>query len=286
MTLAALALVLVSAFMHATWNLLAKRSHGGATFVWLFNALGMLVYAPFVLGLVLIQRPHFDGLVLLFLAGDSLLHMSYFLMLQRGYRAGDLSLVYPLARGTGPLLTTIAAILFFGEHPTPVALIAVLLIIGGVAILTASPRAWRKPGARVAAIYGLLTGLIIAGYTLWDKQAVSTVMIPPLLLTWAGEAGQTIMLAPYATRHWSQVRAEWRDHRREVIGVAVLSPLAYIMVLTALVFTPVSYVAPAREVSILIGTLMGARLLSEGEGLRRLVAGGAIVLGIAALVVR
>ena len=79
------------------------------------------------------------------------------------------------------------------------------------------------------------------------------------------------------------VRAEWQAHRREALVVAVLSPLAYILVLTALVFTPVSYVAPAREIGILIGVIFGARLLAEGHARRRLLAAGAMVLGIVAL---
>lgn len=286
MTVAALALILAAAVMHATWNLLAKQSRGGAEFVWLFELFSILIYAPFAIAILVIGRPHIDTPILLFMAGTSVLHLAYFIALQRGYRAGDLSLVYPLARGTGPLLSTTAAILFFGERPTPIALAAVLLIIGGVVLLTIGSRSWKGAKARPAVAYGLLTGLIIAAYTLWDKHAVSVLLIPPLLYDWAGQIGQVALLSPFAIRHWATVRAEWRANRRAVLGVAALSPLAYILVLTALVFTPVSYVAPAREVSILIGTIMGARLLSEGEARRRLVAGSAIVLGILALVIQ
>ena len=78
---------------------------------------------------------------------------------------------------------------------------------------------------------------------------------------------------------------EWQTHRREAAGVALLAPLSYILVLTALAFTPVTYVAPAREISILIGTVMGARLLAEGDVQRRLAAASAMVLGVVALAV-
>src|SRR5262249_61564717 len=80
-------------------------------------------------------------------------------------------------------------------------------------------------------------------------------------------------------------RVEWRDHRAEAIGVAVLAPLSYILVLTAMQFTPVSYVAPAREISILIGTAMGTRLLAEGDVHRRLAAAAAMVVGVVVLAV-
>lgn len=285
MTLLALALVLTSAVFHATWNLLAKRAGGGAAFVWLFNALSAVIYAPLALGVVVVARPYIGWLELGFMVGSMALHLIYFLVLQRGYLVGDLSLVYPLARGTGPVLSTTAAILFFRERPTPVAITGALLVAASVFILTSGGNLRAVATARTAALYGLLTGAIIASYTLWDKYAVSALLIPPLLFDWANSCGRLAMLSPHALRHRAAIRAEWQTHRREALGVAILSPLAYILVLTALVFTPVSYVAPAREVSILIGTLMGARLLSEGDSRRRFVAAGAMVLGVIALAV-
>ncbi len=88
-----------------------------------------------------------------------------------------------------------------------------------------------------------------------------------------------------ALRHWRSARNEWRTHRFEAVGVALLVPLSYILVLTALQFTPVSYVAPAREISILIGTVMGTHFLSEGDVRRRLIAAGSMVLGVVGLAV-
>jgi drug/metabolite transporter (DMT)-like permease len=108
-------------------------------------------------------------------------------------------------------------------------------------------------------------------------------LIPPLLLDYGSSLGRAVLLAPYAFQHRPEVKKLWTDHRWEVIGVACLSPLAYILVLTALRFTPVSYVAPAREISVLIGVAMGARLLREGEVMRRMAAAGLIVLGVMTL---
>jgi drug/metabolite transporter (DMT)-like permease len=120
---------------------------------------------------------------------------------------------------------------------------------------------------------------------LWDKQAVSRFAVPPLILDWGSNLGRAILLTVLPLRYPEETRMEWRKHRFEAMGVAVLAPLSYILVLTAMQFTPVSYVAPAREISILIGTAMGTRLLAEGDGRRRLVAASAMVLGVVALAV-
>jgi drug/metabolite transporter (DMT)-like permease len=285
MTGLAVGLIIAAAFFHATWNLLVKRVAGGGAFLWLVCVWSGLLYAPLALWIIVMQRPVVGTRELVFIAGSAVFHLGYFTMLTKGYRLGDLSLIYPLARGTGPALSTAAAIAFFGERPTPMAIAGAILVVGGVFVLTSGRRTTGRAAAtsRWAVLYGLLTGGLIACYTLWDKTAVSTLLIPPLLLDWGANFGRLAFLSPLALRRWDDVRRHWRDHRLETIGVGVLAPLAYILVLTALVSTRVSYVAPAREVSILIGTVMGTRLLAEGDAARRLGAGVAIVFGVVAL---
>lgn len=282
MTLLALALVLAAAVLHATWNLLAKRAEtGGTEFVWLVAATATLLYAP--LGIVVVVRSlPLTGTQLGFMAGSAVLHVVYFLVLQHGYGVGDLSVVYPLARGTGPMLATLGAIAILGERPTRLALAGAAAVSIGVLALGWGTR--RRDGSRPAGVgYGLATGAVIASYTLWDGHAVATLAIPPIAYDWASNVGRSLLLGPVAVRRRTRVREVWTAHRREVLGVALLSPAAYILVLAALTFTPVSYVAPAREVSILIGTLLGARLLAEPDLGRRLVGAGAIVAGVIAL---
>jgi len=283
-TTAALGLVLAGAFIHALWNLIAKRVQAGAGFVCLFSLVAVCVYFPLVVAVVWWQRPHIGPIQLIFIGGTAVLHTGYFLALQQGYRLGDLSLVYPLARGTGPMLTTVAAIAFFGERPGPIALAGTALIGGGIVLLTTGPDAWRRPNARQAAAYAFVTGLFIAGYSLWDKRAVTTFAIPPVVLDWGDNVGRAVILAPALARG-AGLAGVWRRYRREIVLVGVLSPMPYILVLSAMVFTPVSYVAPAREISILAGALMGTRLLAEGDARRRVVAAGAMVAGLAALAV-
>ena len=285
MTLGALILILAAAFIHASWNLLNKRASGHVTFTWLVAFLSAIFYTPVALAVIFVTHLQIGFVELGLMAGSAALHSAYFVLLNQGYRVGDLSLVYPLARGTGPLLSTIAAIWLLGERPSVLALIGALLIIGGVVVITSNPKSLRQSGVKTAVFYAAVTGLFIAAYTLWDKQAVSRFAVPPLILDWGANLGRAILLTSLPARYPRQARAEWREHRFEAIGVAVLAPLSYILVLTAMQFTPVSYVAPAREISILIGTAMGTRLLAEGDGPRRLVAASAMVLGVVALAV-
>lgn len=285
MTVLALVLVLLSAVLHATWNYFAKRTNGGATFVWLYDTVSLILYAPLLIGFYIWQRPTLSWLELAFILGCGMLHLAYFILLQNGYRVGDLSLVYPLARGTGPLLATIIAITLFGERPTFIALGGVALIVVGVFLISGGPSIFKGKESRAGVIYGLVIGCFIAIYTLWDKHAVSVLLIPPLLYYYGSAIVRVGLMSPYALIHWDQVRQGWGKHRFEAIGVGVLSPLTYWLVLTAFVFTPVSYVAPAREVGVLFGAIIGAHLLSEGNVRRRLIAAGMIVLGIVALAI-
>jgi drug/metabolite transporter (DMT)-like permease len=279
----ALALVLASAVAHATWNLFAKRAAGGVPFLWLALTLAIPLYAPLAIAVVLLAAPSIGPVEILWMFVSGALHVAYFIFLQRGYRAGDLSVVYPLARGTGPVLATVAAILIFGERPTTVAIAGAVAIVGGVFVLTGDPRKLRARGVGAAVGYALLTGVTIATYTLWDKRAVSALLIPPLLYDWGTNVWRVFILTPLALRRWPEIRAEWAANRRAAFAVAALSPLAYILVLTALAISPVSYVAPAREIGILFGVLLGARTLAEADIGRRSIAAILMVGGVIAL---
>ena len=285
MTGSALTLILAAAVTHATWNFLNKHAGGHATFTWLVAVLSALLYAPAAITIIEVWQIQIDFITVGIVAGSAALHTAYFLLLNQGYRVGDLSLVYPLARGTGPLLSSVAAISFLGERPSVIALVGALLIVGGAVILTTNLDRLRQSGAQDALLYALITGLFIAAYTLWDKQAVSHFGVVPLVLDWGANVGRALFLTPIALKYSDQAVAEWLEHKYEAIGCAVLIPLAYILVLTAMQFTPVSYVAPAREISILIGTVMGTRLLGEGDVRRRLAGACAMVLGVVALAV-
>lgn len=285
MTPVALALVLAAAVAHATWNLLAKQAGGGVVFVWLYAAIGAAIYAPLALGQLALERFTFTWTGVGFMVGSGVLHTAYFVLLQRGYREGDLSLVYPVARGTAPVLSVGGAIALFGERPTAIALAGGLVITAAVYSLAGGPGPLSSRSGGAAVGYAVATGALIAAYTLWDKHAVGPLDQPPILYYWAAEMIRALLLAPVALLRRDILGTVWRRHRREALGVGLLGPLAYILVLFALESAPVSYVAPLREVSILFGAAMGAQLLNEGHTRRRLLAATAIVLGVVALAV-
>src|ERR687891_1742303 len=164
-------LILAAAFIHATWTLLNKRASGHATFTWLVAVMSALFYFPVAAAAVAYWQTPISITAIGFMAGSAVLHTAYFVLLNEGYRAGDLSLVYPLARGTGPLLSSLAAILFLGERPSTLALAGGLMIVVGVVVLTCNPQRLGQAGIRKAIGYALITGTFIAAYTLWDKQA-------------------------------------------------------------------------------------------------------------------
>jgi len=285
MTTLALSLVLAAAFVHASWNYFLKRSGGGTVFVWLFATLSALIYAPLAALVIWWQQPEFGWVHFGLMFASAALHTAYYLLLDRGYRSGDLSVVYPLARGTGPLITILCAVLLLQERPTPLAVTGALLIGGGAIALTGDPRKLRQSGNLHAVGFALLTGCMIASYTLVDKVAVAAWLIPPLVQDWAANLGRVLLLTPLALKLRSDIGPTWRRAKKEIVAVALLCPLSYILVLTAMVFTPVSYVAPAREVSILVAALMGTQLLAEGDVTRRLAAAAAMVAGITCLAV-
>lgn len=284
MSLLAFGLIFAAAFIHASWNLATKRIGGGVPLAWLMSAANLVVYAGPVVWYCLSQRPAISPLGWAFMLGTGLIHLWYGLALQRGYREGDLSVVYPLARGTGPLLTVAGATAFFGERPSWLGLIGVVLIVAGILLITMVGRHSADPErVRRGRTYGLLTGALIAAYTLWDKHAVSVLLVPPLLLDYANAVVGVTLLAPAAWRRRDEVRRHLREHPRELALIGVCRPLSYILILTAMTFTPVSVVAPAREVSILVGVFLGARLFEE-EGLRRrLIASALMLAGIAVI---
>ncbi|HWA27590.1 MAG TPA: DMT family transporter [Lacunisphaera sp.] len=286
MTLPALALILVAAFIHATWNLAAKRAGGGLPFVWVSSTMALGLYAVAATFYCFWRQPVLPAGIWWVVLGSGLLKTAYALLLQRAYRHGDFSLVYPLTRGTAPLLATIGAIAFFGERPTVLALAGGATIVACIFFLTGGPALLQADRAhlRQGVLYGLACGTCIGTFTVWDRQAVAHLHLPPVLY----DAGTQVVLfsivTPFAWKRRAEVAAAWRDHRGKAAIVGLLSPVAYVLILTAMVFTPVSYIAPAREISIVIGALFGAHLLREGDATRRLVAAGGMVAGIIALV--
>jgi drug/metabolite transporter (DMT)-like permease len=278
-----LGLVVAAAFAHASWNLVAKPAVGGAAFVWLCAMAGTLLYLPVLVLALLVDPGSLGWMTIALMAGSGALHALYFVLLQRAYASGELSVVYPLARGTGPLLSTTAAIVFLGERPSLPALAGAGLIVMAVFSLIRRSEDVGSSTLSRGTWFAVLTGAAIAAYTLWDKHAVGAAGLSPIVYYWGANLANAGLLTPVALRQREELRQAWTVSRARAVGVGLLSPLAYVLVLYALARAPVSYVAPARESSIVVGTLLGIFVLHEQDRGRRLAAAAAILIGVVVL---
>lgn len=273
------ALVALAAIAHATWNLAIKRSAtGGAVFLWLTFVLGAVLFAP--IGVVTLVESGTDWLPLAAVSGA--LQVGYFFLLQHAYRAGDVSVVYPLARGTGPLLSVILAVVVLHERPGIHALVGAAVVIAGVVVIGLAGSRGGSTVNRPGVLWGLAVGVIIAAYTLWDSNAVINGGMPPLGYYWAIVAA-ALLLTPAALRQRALVLPTLRQHWPTVAVVGLLSPLAYVLILLAVQLAPVSIIAPAREVSVVLVSLAGWLWLKEPHPVQRLIGAAVVLLGVALL---
>lgn len=284
MSLGIFLLVLLSSFLHASWNLLAKTISGGVPFVWLIAVVMSLVLLPFSVAWIWCFGFNCSvaNLGALFIA--SALHLVYFVALQKGYEAADLSVVYPLSRGSGPVFAAMGAVLFLGEQVTLIDAGALGLVVLGVLLISGlGQKSQNAPKRTLGVWYGLGIGFLIACYTLWDGYSVKTLLIAPVLLEYTTHPLRVVALLPLASRRWPEVRELWHQHRWKILSISVMSPVAFILVLYAILATPVHIVAPAREMSIVFGVIYGSRFLTEENFLARLTGSLLILTGIVLL---
>jgi drug/metabolite transporter (DMT)-like permease len=283
MTLAALGLVVASAFAHVTWNYLAKGSRDVFTFTWLLSIVSSIVYLPFA-ALSLWRNPPPPSIFTL-VGVSVILNLAYFRLLSASYARADLSVVYPVARGTGLILIPIGAALFLREPVSLAGALSILIIAIGLftihtrgtgrSALRGVLASWAEPGSRLA----FLTGVVIAAYSVWDKNVVGT--ISPVVLDTSVFVAQALVNAPtmLLTRR-AAAFAEFRERRGAVIAAGILAPFAYLLVLQALTFSRVAYIAPTREIGIVFGTILGLRQLKEPYPINRLLGAGLVVVGV------
>src|SRR5690625_1283518 len=167
--------------MHATWNFLAKQSQGGNLFVWLYMLVASIFLTPVALWVIYHQGLHLGWLEISIIIGSILLHIVYSISLQYGYKIGDLSLVYPTARGTGPFIVAVSAIFIYGETLTWWTFSGILLIVSSIFILGGGLKNVKNPDTKIPLLYGVYVGAIIASYTLVDKGAVSVANLSPIV---------------------------------------------------------------------------------------------------------
>jgi drug/metabolite transporter (DMT)-like permease len=275
----ALLLVLLAALCHSAWNLIVKTDarrleiQSGALVVGtLMCAPVLFFYSPWTLSL--------HAWVLI--AVSALFESAYVLALTSAYGAGDMSLVYPVARGSGTVLVAPLAVLLLAERLSTQGVIGVGLVVVGIFLShglgRGALRAWAVAGAHRRALgWALLTGALIAGYSLVNKVGVTLVPVPLYaFLVFLGDA----VLLRLVHRRWGATPPALRREAPwgRMIAVGVLMMGAYLAVLVAMSQAPVSYVVAAREVSVVVAALVGALVLHERHSIAR-VAGAVVIFG-------
>jgi drug/metabolite transporter (DMT)-like permease len=286
----ALGLVITAALLHALWNVAAKHAGASHTFPLLCSLLLAVLWAPIAAWAAMGGLAAWTPLAWALVLASGLTHLVYFRTLLRGYRESDLTVVYPVARGTGPLLSSAGAMLLLHEWPTAWTLAGVLGITAGDEHQAGGPALWRRAHdpaergrIRSGLLWGGMTGVLIALYTLIDGYSVKVLALSPILVDYIGNLMRIPFMLPEAWRDRADFRAAWRLHWKHALLVAAISPLGYILVLYAATMAPLSHVAPAREVSMLFAALIGGRLLGENDRGLRMLGAACMAGGVAAL---
>ena len=286
----ALALVVLAGLIHAIWNIAAKKAGGDVRFAAFSAALLLAIWAPLGLWIGWSALPLWGATEWTLVAASGVVHVFYYIVLLRGYRKADLTVVYPLARGSGPLLSSLVALFLLGERVTLLAALGVAAVVGGVFLIAGGPgllRAAQESEKKERVVrgvgYGLLTGVFIATYTVVDGYAVKVVLMSPILVDYFGNFVRLALLAPALLYDRAASAAHWRAQWKHALMVAALSPVSYVLVLFAMQTAPLSHVAPAREVSMLFAALIGGQLLGEGDRALRILGAACIAFGVMAL---
>lgn len=284
MSLTSFLLILGSACIHVVAHVALKRTRDRVAFTWWVLWWGCVLFAP-----VLVFRwqtiPPLGWAIMAF---SAVFEAGYFAAIAQAYQTGDLSVVYPLARGTAPLLTLIWATLFLQEQTQWGGVFGIALIALGLYVINLPKLgAWleplrelNRPGPR----WALLAGLCISGYTTIDKFGIG--LVDPLLYTYLALWMTLALLTPWTlrARGWAGLTQELRHSRFNSVISGFTTLAAYAIVLYAMqAGTPASYAGAVREVSVVLGTGIGIFILKEqGTWMRLggalLVAGGVVLI--------
>ena len=284
MTFTAALLVVLSAATHAYWNFLLKRSGGTQLFVGLSKVGEVVMFAPLFLVFVAPKIATLDGLLSLSVVGAAFVLVNY-VCLAWAYSHGDLSFVYPLARGSILLFLPFLAFLTVGERVSVVGALALAVIVAGIVTLQLPALEWRalaSLGPRLrspATTFALLAAFAAACYTLWDKHAVQRV--PAFAYIYLYTAITAVAYGAFIWRRHPRVEIaqQWRIHRSAILQVGFFNITSYLLVLLALRTGTSSYVIGLRQLSIAVGVLLGWWLLRETVSLPKRVGVALIVVG-------
>lgn len=277
----ALIVVLIAALLHAFWNLLAKDAVDSSAFMWWGVAVGATWYGAWVLTQA---WPGIPREIWLLLAASIFMEVAYVALITRGYASGDLSQVYPIARGAPPLLIALFSGIFLGERLPILGYLGIALLVVGVylASLPSMAELWKPLTAlsQHAAQWALLAAVAVAAYSMIDKVGVR--FATPLMYNAWVYTGIAIGYAPvvWSPRNRASTVHEFRTNWRR-IGIGSMATIgSYLLALVGLSMTAASYVSAVRATSVVIGALFGWLLLKESFGGMRVFAAATMVVGL------
>jgi drug/metabolite transporter (DMT)-like permease len=287
-TTTALLLVLASTVTHAWWNFLIKRASGGTVFIGLSKVVELVLFAPVFL-VWSVPRGGFSSGTPALVGVAAVLALGNYVALSKAYEHGDLSVVYPVARGGTLLFLPLFGFLMFGEHISPLGWIAIACIIAGilgVRLREFSTRSLSELGRQLwspAIAFALLASITTAGYTVWDKRSVTLMPTFTYFYAYTAVVAIVYMLWMMRSHAMGELRSEWHSHRGAIVQVGFFNTTSYLLVLVALQGGTSSYVLALRQLSIALGVLLGWRVLRETMpapkvvGVMLIVAGCALV---------
>ena len=277
----ALALTLIAALIHAAWNFIIKKVEDRQLVSWWAILLGAAVTLPFLLPKAEIARSLWP-----YILGSACAETIYYIALMHAYANADFSLTYPIARGLAPALIAVWAIAFVGERPRFAGVIGIGIILLGLLVIGAGHRASKGNKTPIqfrGILLALFIALLISVYSVIDATAVRTVSPLPYLMIVLGCAG--LLMTPFVLSRYGYRAAviSWRKNFLPIISIALLMPLAYVLVLQAYALAPISYVGAIREISIVLAAFAGWRWLGESFGRIRSLGAILIFVGILAI---
>jgi drug/metabolite transporter (DMT)-like permease len=278
MSLTAFTLVVVGALLHAYWNVQMKRARGGVGFIWLFTLIAVAFLAPAGIYRLIETGSWSDARLLVAAAASALVHVVYHNALQLGYRHGDFSTVYPVARGVAPMMTVVGAALLLSEAVPLSNWIGAAAIACGIVLLSVKWGAGGSSGHKGVG-WAVLTGVSITTYTLIDAWAIVELRADPVAYYFTSQIFRAVLFAPAAVAAFDSFREALRDSKREAGIIGILSPTAFLLILFAMQLAPVSQVAPLREISMLFGAFAGGLHFGERFGKARVAGVVAIAVG-------
>lgn len=284
MTPLTLTMIVLAAVIHAVWNLLAKlAAPAGNHFAGAYLMVSAAAFLPVAVWLMEGGGIVWSWPVAACVAATCVIQSVYTMGLQKGYAISDLTVIYPVTRGSGVLFSALGAFVVLGERPSVIGMSGLAVLTLGIIMIATNgrPSALVRREALTGLVWGIGMGLLIACFVLVDGYAIKRLAVDPFLLGWFANVFGAVALVLPMLRSPAATEQRMRGHWRSAAIVGLIAPLSYYLVMKAVQMGgALSLVAPAREMSIMLATLLGAVVLHETVGPGRWLGCASVLAGV------